>query len=192
MKLLFRLVVLLLIIGGIYLVAKKLEFPKIIPEPEKVSRSEMVESIIEKCAELSVMKSHYRDVIVVRKSFAIMKSYTIVRYSGVVRIGIDDIRRIRFSIDEESNSLSVTVPKVSILGNDITDQALYDENRNIFVSISTQDIFDEMENSKSDALAQLVDKGLLDDAQTQLANILKALFTPLGFEKVAIYMEGES
>ena len=73
-----------------------------------------------------------------------------------------------------------------MLGNEIVSQSVFDEKQSIFVPISTQDIFDEIERAKDEALEDMIAEGVLEEARDYAVRIITQFMLALGFEEVKI------
>ena len=140
------------------------------------------------CSELVTVKVRYSEIVSIKKSGAlgVAKRYSIVKYSGVARAGIADVSKIVPTVSKDGKSVSLTLPKSELLGNEIAFQEVFDEKRSIFVPITMKEIFEGIEESKTSAGERLIAEGLLDDADAQAKAALRASMTALGFENVAI------
>lgn len=146
----------------------------------------LVSSKLSECAELTSTKYQYSDIIIIRKKNMIAKSHSIVRYSGVIRIGIPDISMADVYLRDEGKTVEIVLPGAEILGNDIVDQEVYDESLSVFIPITTQEVFSEIETSRQMTAEKLVDEGILEQAQERARSVLEDLFTLAGFEKVVV------
>ncbi|MBQ0002004.1 MAG: DUF4230 domain-containing protein [Treponema sp.] len=185
-KILFKILFFLIILSGIsfgtFFGIKKFKEVK----TEKLYAT--VSKTITQAAELCLYKMNYTDIIIVKKSTAmgLAKSYSIVKYSGIIRAGIRNIDDINFEISDDHNKITLTVPPSELLGNDIVSQTVFDEHKNIFVPISTQEIFDEIETAKDDAAKEILAEGFLDDADKRAVSYISNLLSALGFENVVV------
>ena len=145
-----------------------------------------VSRTLEQSAELCLYKMSYTDIITIKKTAALglAKSYSIVKYSGIIRAGIKNIDEISFSISEDRKTIEILIPPAELLANDITSQTVFDESQNIFVPIRVQEIFDEIEAAKDDAAKELLAEGFLDDADKRASDYIKQLMLALGFDSV--------
>lgn len=139
-------------------------------------------------AELCLYKMKYTDVIAIKKQAALglTKSYSIVKFSGIVRAGIQNIDDVSFTISNDRKAIRLTLPSAELLGNEIILQRVFDERQSIFVPITTQEIFDEIELAKEDSASEIISEGLLDDADKRAEEYITQLMKTLGFEKVII------
>lgn len=165
---------------GLYYGWKKFQIVKTEKLHMMVSRT-LVES-----AELTLYKLNYTDVVAIKKQAGFAKSYSIVKYSGVVRAGIRNIDEMTFSISPDRKTVSINIPPCELLGNDISSLKVFDETKNVFVSIRTQEIFDEIEVAKDETAQEILAEGLLDDADKRAKTYIKQLMLSMGFESVVI------
>ncbi|MBR2107187.1 MAG: DUF4230 domain-containing protein, partial [Treponema sp.] len=101
--------------------------------------------------------------------------------------GIADITYVDFDISPNGKTLRITLPDAEILGNEIVSQEVFDEKQSIFVPITFQEVMDEIENSKKEALEEIIADGVLDDAKEYAKKIVKQIMLAAGFEEVLVY-----
>ena len=145
-----------------------------------------VERELAECAELVLYKMHYSDIITLKKRGAVSKAFSIVRYTGVLRAGIENIRDSEIVISDGGRKLLVKIPPCVLLGNDIASQEVFDEQQRLFTRISTQEVFDQIEIAKREAADEILADGLLDDADARAKQVVTALLKPLNFESVTV------
>ncbi len=153
------------------------------------NRRAAVERELSECAELVLYKMRYSDIITIKKKGAISKAFSIVRYSGVLRAGIENIRDCEVVVSPDAKSVVVKIPPAVLLGNDIYSQEVFDEQQRLFNRISTQEIFDQIEAAKSEAAEEILAEGLLDDADERAKQVVAALVKPFGFKNVTVTMK---
>ena len=153
------------------------------------NRRASVERELAECAELVLYKMRYSDIITIKKKGAISKAFSIVRYSGVLRAGIENIRDSEIIISDGGRKLLVKIPPCVLLGNDIASQEVFDEQQRLFTRIGTQEIFDQIEIAKREAADEILADGLLDDADARAKQVVSALLKPLGFESVTVVLK---
>ena len=143
---------------------------------------------LEKCAELVSVKTTYSDVISIKKTriAGFAKSFSIIKYSGVIRGGIKDISKAQFSVYDRGSSVRVRLPRSEILSNDISNIEVFDESRSIFVEISIKEIMQEIRFNQESASADIIETGFLDEADSQAAKIIESLLYAAGFQKVVV------
>lgn len=140
------------------------------------------------CQELVTMKYKYSDIVSIKKSTKIgfSKSYSIIKYTGIVRAGIADMTACTYEVSADEKSIVITLPPVEILGNDILSQEVFDEQQSVFVPITLEEVFNEIEKSREDALDEIKAEGLLDDAKEHARKVVKQIMLSAGFEDVIV------
>ena len=183
-RLLTKLIIVLLLLiillgGGYYIFTKKLA-------PQKETNIAVVMNQLSFCQELVTAKYRYSDIISIKKTVAFSKSLSIIKYSGIIRIGIADITQAEFEIYDEGKRLHIKLPDIEILGNDITSQEVFDENHSIFVPITIDDVFTEIEKAKDKTLEELVDDGVKEEARENARKVIQQVMLSAGFEEVIV------
>lgn len=183
-KVILRVVTIVLIAAAVFLFAAFAfnKFQKVRVQNKRAA----VERELAECAELVLYKMRYSDIITIKKRGAIAKAWTIVRYSGVLRAGIENIRDCAIDISANGKDLRVLIPPTVLLGNDIQSQEVFDEQQKLFTRISAQEIFDQIEAAKQEAADEILAEGLLDDADARAKQVISSLLKPLGFETVTV------
>ena len=153
---------------------------------QKETNHAMVSKQLSYCQELVTSKYKYSDIIALKKSAGLAKSYSIIKYSGILRAGIFDFTEITYDISLDGTKLVIHVPKTEILGNEITKQEVFDEKQSIFVPITTQEIFDEIEKAKFEAAEEMIAEGILEESWEYACQIIKQFMLSLGFEEIEI------
>lgn len=146
----------------------------------------LVEKEISASAELVLYKMRYSEIVAIKKRKAISSAYSFVRFSGIIRAGIEDITQCQTSISEDGKSIRVKIPPATLLGNDIQSEEVFDERQGIFAKITTQEIFDEIAAAKEEVAREIIAEGLLRDADEHAALVIKQMLSPLGFKKIVI------
>lgn len=173
-------VFIVMLAGIIFLGAKKFTAVK------KDSRVAMVDKQLSFCSELVSGKYRYSDVIALKKKSGLARSYSIVKYSGIIRAGLEDIGDIVYEVDENHNSIVLKVPPAELLGNEICSQEVFDEKQSIFVPITAKEIFLEIEEAKEEAVAGIVADGLLEESWDQACNVIRQFMYSCGFDEVRL------
>jgi len=179
-KIIIILLLLIILLGGGYYIFTKTLTPK------KESSVAIVMSQLSFCQELVTAKYHYSDLISIKKTAALSKSLSIIKYTGVVRIGIEDITQSDFELYNEGKGLKIKLPDVEVLGNDITEQEVFDESHSIFIPITLEDVFIEIEKAKEKTLEELINDGILEEARANAKKIIQQIMFSAGFEEVII------
>lgn len=172
-------IVLILLCGGFF-AYKRLSVVK------TESKLALVDRQLSYCQELVTAKYRYSDIITLKKSAGFSKSYSIIKYTGLVRAGIADITDISYSVSLDGKTITLSVPAAEVLGNEIVSQSVFDEKQSVFVPISTQEIFDEIDKAKAEAVEDMIAEGVLEEAREYAVRVITQFMLALGFEEVKI------
>ena len=145
-------------------------------------------SQIEQVAELTVLKNTYSDVVCVKKTAVggLAKAYSIIKYKGVIRAGVKDVSQIKMSFSKDGKSITVHVPKAEVLGNGLINQDVFDEKNSVFIPITTEEIFAEINSGMQKTQEECVKDGFLDEADVQVKKVVSGLLTAAGFTEITI------
>jgi len=179
-KIIIILFLLIILLGGGYYITTK----KFTPKTEV--NIAVVMNQLSFCQELVTAKYHYSDIISIKKSVMLSKSLSIIKYSGIIRIGIADITQSDIDVYSDGKAVRIKLPDVEILGNDITSQEVFDENHSIFVPITLDDVFSEIERAKDKTLEELIDDGVLTEARENAKKVIQQIMLAAGFEEVIV------
>lgn len=150
------------------------------------SKFTLVNQQLSYCQELITMKFQYSDIVSLKKSMGFSKSYSIVKYSGIIRVGIENLLAADARITKDGKEVRIKLPPVTILGNEITKQEVFDEKQSIFVPITTQEIFEEIENEKIQMEQDMIAEGMIEEAKKYTEKVIEQFLHSAGFEKVKI------
>ncbi len=139
-KLIFRIVTILCVLIALFFATKfsLLKSTQIQIEKKRVA----VERNLLASAELVLYKMRYSDMLVVKKKQGFSSAKSFVRYSGILRAGIEDISQSEISISSDGKKLFVKIPSCVLLGNEICSQEIFDERQGFFTTITTQEVFE--------------------------------------------------
>jgi hypothetical protein len=149
----------------------------------------MISKQLSYCQEFVSSKYRYSDIISLKKSAGFAKSYSIIKYSGIIRVGIFDFTEITYDVSLDGKKIKIFVPQTELLGNEITKQEVFDEKQSIFVPITTQEIFDEIELAKEEAAQEMIAEGILDESWKYASQIIKQFMLSLGFEEIEVQVK---
>lgn len=183
-KVILRVVTIVLIAAAVFVLAA-FSFSKM-QEARVQNKRAAVERELSECAELVLYKMRYSDIITLKKKGAIAKAFSIVRYEGVLRAGIENIHDAEVEVSPDAKSVVVKIPPTVLLGNDIQSQEVFDEQQRLFTRIGTQEIFEQIDAAKREAADEILADGLLDDADARAKQVIAALLKPLGFATVTV------
>ena len=136
--------------------------------------------------ELITQKYRYSDIITLKKSLGFSKSYSIVKFTGIIRAGIEDLSSIKYKISSDKTAITLNLPHAKVLGNEIVAQSVFDEKRSVFVPITVQEIFDEIDSVRNSIAEEVVGEGLLDEADSEAKKAVTQMMYALGFESVIV------
>ncbi|MBB5226395.1 DUF4230 domain-containing protein [Treponema ruminis] len=143
---------------------------------------------LEKCAELVTVKNTYSDIISIKKTriAGFAKTFSIVKYSGVIRGGISDISKSQVKVSDRGRSVKVILPALEVLSNDISSIEVFDESKSIFVSISIKEIMEEIRHNQDTASIQILETGFLKEGESQTIKIIESILYAAGFKEVEV------
>lgn len=177
-KIIIFLILLVILVGGGYIAILRM---RSVPAETK---SAMVERQLSMCQEFVTLKYRYSDVVSVKKTLGLSKSYSIVKYNGIIRVGISDITECEYEISFDGKTVKVKLPQTEVLGNEISSQEVFDETHSIFVPISLDEVFTEIQKSRETVQEELIDDGILEEAREYAKRIIKQMLLASGFEEV--------
>lgn len=184
---LFSKIIFILILVGAVVYGGKMAWQKL-GEVKTEKSSAIVFRELEKCAELATIKNSYSDVISIKKSriAGLAKTYSIVKYTGIIRGGISDISKAKISVSNRGKCVKVELPPVEVLSNDISAIEVFDESSSAFVSISVQEIMAEIRFNQESASAGILETGFLEEAKSHAKEITETILFASGFEDVSV------
>ncbi len=153
-------------------------------ETKSESKAALIDRQLSFCQELVTSKYRYSDIISLKKTSGFAKSYSIIKYSGIIRVGIADFTEISYQINEADNSVKIHLPAAEILGNEIVKQEIFDDKQSIFVPITTQEIMDEINAARIAAAEGMIDEGILRESEEYAKRIIKQFMLGCGFDEV--------
>lgn len=183
-KLILRVATIFCILLALFF-ATKFSFAKLTKIQIEKKRVAVERNLLES-AELVLYKMRYSDMLVVKKRQGFSSAKSFVRYSGILRAGIEDISQSEIFVSSDGKKLFVKIPSCVLLGNEICSQEIFDERQGFFTKITTQEIFEEIDEAKNNAAQEILADGLLSDADARAALVIRQLLLPIGFEEVFV------
>ena len=183
-KLILRVATIFCILLALFF-ATKFSFAKLTKIQIEKKRVAVERNLLES-AELVLYKMRYSDMLVVKKRQGFSSAKSFVRYSGILRAGIEDISQSEIFVSSDGKKLFVKIPSCVLLGNEICSQEIFDERQGFFTKITTQEIFTEIDEAKNNATQEILADGLLSDADARAALVIRQLLLPIGFEEVFV------
>ena len=186
-RLLTKIIIILILLCS--LVGGGLFYLNIITKPAQVeAKSIVIQDQLLYCQEFVSIKYKYSDVVSLKKSARIgpSKSFSIIKYSGIVRVGIRDITMCDYEVSDDGKSVKITLPDAEVLGNEISSQEVFDEQQSIFVPIKLEEVFKEIEKSKEEALEEILQTGILNEAKEYSRRLVRQFLLSAGYENVEV------
>ena len=183
-KLILRVATIFCIVLALFF-ATKFSFAKFTQIQIEKKRVAVERNLLES-AELVLYKMRYSDMLVVKKRQGFSSAKSFVRYSGILRAGIEDISQSEIFVSSDGKKLFVKIPSCVLLGNEICSQEIFDERQGFFTKITTQEIFTEIDEAKNDVAQEILADGLLSDADARAALVIRQLLLTIGFEEVFV------
>ncbi len=161
------------------------------------SETALIQDKLVELSEWTTLKYEYSNVIVSRteKSLSLLgitdinyaEAIKLIQYSGYLKAGTD-LSKIQMSYDEDSEELSVKIPKSKILDNvvDTNTTKVEDIKGNIFSDYPSQIIFDEINAEKEKLEKEKISQGFLEEADNRVKQLLTYFFVANGYENVVI------
>lgn len=143
------------------------------------------------CSELAVLTTIYTDVVLLKKSrMGVSRSYSIYRYVGRIKTGIQ-LDRCEFSADSESRAITLRLPPPQVFDHsiDIEDIEKFDEKSSLFCKISNTELFAEITRRKGEAQERLVAHGLLDATMSRARLEVTRLLSAMGYRGYDVNVE---
>ncbi len=166
-------------------VAAKVTVGRLEEKRKRQAFDNLTSSSIDRIAELSVLEYRYTDVMELNRPFIVGGgSFSLVRFSGVVKAGIRDVSRITVEYVPAEDEVRIVMPRSEILENvvDVESLRFWDIRRNLFVPISTEKKLLEIGAFKERVANELRVSGFLDNADARSSELVRALYASIGPE----------
>ena len=155
--------------------------------------SNTIEEQLSKVLELSTVKYNYTNVVSYKdnKQFSGLnlpftnKSF-LIKYSGYIKAGVD-LKTVETEIID-LKTVKIILDKPKVFDNVIIEEEvyIYDEKSSVFNKLSFEDLYDVLIEEKQKVEKEVIDKGLLNDAQKNTKDVLSSFLKGLGFENIEI------
>ena len=188
--LLTKIIVILSLILAICIVG--FVFYQKVSNPIIEKRSMIVGEQLSYCQELITLKYRYSDMVTVRPTSkfsesVLFKSFVIVKYEGIIRIGIADVTMIDYEVFNHGKSVRIILPAPEVLGNDISSLSVFDENRSIFIKLTDEEVSEKIDERRQERLDEiLADNKLIDEAAEYAKKIITLSMKSCGFEEIYV------
>lgn len=155
--------------------------------------SNNVEEKVSKLVELSTIKYNYTNVVeyddkkqVNGMNIPFTNKKFILKYSGYIKAGID-LSTIDVKV-KDKDTVVVKMDKAEIFENVISEEDVYffDEKDSVFNKLSFKDLYSVLIDEKEKMKEEVVQKGILNDAQENGKEIIYSLLEGMGFKDITI------
>ena len=156
--------------------------PQVFTERSEVS-SETVAMELRNIGELATQSGYYTNVQVIKSSrqlfgvdIPLTQSQFIFSYDGVVKAGVD-FADIGIEVQEAEHRVTVTLPEVKVLSNEIDLDSLeiYDESNNIFHPLDIDDINISLIEMQEESEQKAIEDGLFESARDNAEALLRGM-----------------
>lgn len=168
-------------------------FAKISIDKKTNLLSNKIEENILRIVELSTVKYNYTNIVEYEDKMEISgisipftNKRFILKYSGYIKAGID-LNTIEVNLIDK-DSIEIKMNKAEILENVIPEEDVYfyDERDSIFNKLSFKDLYVVLIEEKEKMKEEVIEKGILNDAEKNGTDIITSLLEGMGFEDIKI------
>ena len=161
------------------------------------SEAALVQDQLVELSDWTTLKYEYSNVIVSRtdKSLSLLglteleyaEAIKLIEYTGYLKAGTD-LAQLEVMLDEESETVTVRVPKSRVLDHVVETEntRVEDIKGNIFSDYPSQLVFDEINAHKKELEAEKISQGFLEEADERVAELLTSFLKSNGFSEVEI------
>lgn len=155
--------------------------------------SNTIDEQVSKILEVSAVKYNYTNVVSYKDNKKLSglnlpftnKSF-IIKYSGYIKAGVDLNSGETQIIDPKT--VKMVLDKPIIFDNVIIEEDvyIYDEKSSVFNKLSFNDLYDVLVEEKQKLEEEVIEKGLLNEAEKNTMEMLTSLLESMGFENIEI------
>lgn len=185
-KLLLALIILIIIVGIT-------GYAKISINKKTNLLSNRIEEKIVRLMELSTVKYNYTNVVEYEDKMQLSginipftNKKFILKYSGYIKAGVD-LSTIQVNL-KDKDVVEIIMDKAEIFENVISEEDVYffDEKDSIFNKLSFKDLYVVLIEEKEKMKEEVLEKGILNDAEKNGGEIITSLLEGMGFNNVTI------
>lgn len=152
-----------------------------------------IEEKVSRLIELSTIKYNYTNVVeydnkvqVNGMNIPFTNKKFILKYSGYIKAGID-LTTIDVKV-KDKDTINVKMDKAEIFENVISEEDVYfyDERDSVFNKLSFKDLYSVLIEEKEKMKEEVMEKGILNDAQENGLEIIYSLLEGMGFKNIKI------
>jgi len=155
--------------------------------------SNRIEEKIIRLVELSTVKYNYTNIVEYEDKVQVngvnipfTNKKFILKYSGYIKAGID-LKTIQIDF-KDKDTIEIIMGKAEIFENVISEEDVYffDEKDSIFNKLSFKDLYVVLIEEKEKMKEEVMEKGILNDAEKNGEEIITSLLQGMGFSDVKI------
>lgn len=155
--------------------------------------SNRIEEKVVRLMELSTVKYNYTNVVEYEDKMQVSginipftNKKFILKYSGYIKAGVD-LKTIEIKL-KDKNTIEITMDKAEIFENVISEEDVYffDERDSIFNKLSFKDLYVVLIEEKEKMKDEILEKGILNDAEKNGEEIIRSLLEGMGFNNITI------
>lgn len=185
-KLILGLVVILILVGIV-------GYTKFSIDRKTNLLSSRIEEKVVRLVELSTVKYNYTNVVEYEDKMQLSgvnipftNKRFILKYSGYIKAGID-LSTIEINL-KDKDTIEIKMDKAKVIENVIPEEEVYffDEKDSIFNKLSFKDLYVVLIEEKEKMKAEVIEKGILNDAEKNGTEIITSLLEGMGFENIKI------
>ncbi len=185
-KLILGLVVILILVGIV-------GYTKFSIDRKTNLLSSRIEEKVVRLVELSTVKYNYTNVVEYEDKMQLSgvnipftNKRFILKYSGYIKAGID-LSTIEINL-KDKDTVEIKMDKAKVIENVIPEEEVYffDEKDSIFNKLSFKDLYVVLIEEKEKMKAEVIEKGILNDAEKNGTEIITSLLEGMGFENIKI------
>lgn len=149
------------------------------------ARTSLIQERVVELSELTTLKYEYSKAMINRDDKKIpltdirfAETIKLVEYKGYMKAG-SDLSKAKVVYDEESNQITVRVPKAEILDNVVETENMHveDVKGNIFFDPPTQQLIDDINVEKKEFEEEKINQGFLTEADKRTEEVLKSFLS---------------
>lgn len=158
--------------------------------------SSTIQEKVERLVELSTVKYNYTNVVEYENQLefsGIDIPFTtkkfILKYSGYIKAGMN-LSTIEVDLIDK-DTVEIKLEKAKIIENVIPEEEVYffDERDSIFNELSFKDLYVVLIEEKEKMKAEVIEKGILNEAEQNGEEIIKSLLEGMEFKNIRIIFE---
>ena len=155
--------------------------------------SNNVQEQVMKLLDLSTVKYNYTNVVSYKDNkklkdldIPFTNKGFLIKYSGYIKAGIDLSTATVNVVDK--HKVEIVLDKPIVFDNVINeeDSYVYDEKESLFNQLKIQDLYDVLTEEQKKMEKEVIEKGLLNEAEENAKEILNSFLTSMGFTDINI------